>query len=87
MFSIFSSTELSSTDRARLRRIEQKLDLIIQHLGLALPDNSPPGMTDEIRALADNGNKIGAIKLYREHNGADLKDAKDASDAYLANRA
>jgi ribosomal protein L7/L12 len=35
----------------------------------------------QIRALLDGGQKIMAIKLYREHTGAGLKEAKDAVEA------
>ena len=34
----------------------------------------------EIDALLEAGDKIGAIKLYREKTGCDLKEAKDAID-------
>lgn len=34
----------------------------------------PPGVVAEIR----NGNKLIAIKLYREHTGVGLAEAKDA---------
>ncbi len=36
---------------------------------------------DSITALARQGNKIGAIKLYREQTGVGLKEAKDAVEA------
>ena len=35
-------------------------------------------LTDKCASLLRNGNKIGAIKLWREHTGASLKDAKEA---------
>jgi len=41
---------------------------------------SPDWMT-EVRALTSNGNKIQAIKVYREHTGLGLKEAKDAVEA------
>ena len=39
------------------------------------------GSMDEVRALALQGNKIQAIKRYRELTGAGLKEAKDYVDA------
>jgi ribosomal protein L7/L12 len=33
---------------------------------------------DEVRALKAEGNLIQAIKVYREHSGLGLKEAKDA---------
>ena len=35
---------------------------------------------DEIRAALQEGNKIVAIKLYREYSGLGLKEAKDIID-------
>jgi ribosomal protein L7/L12 len=84
MFSLFSSAELSQADAARLRRIEQKLDLILAHLGLAYEPAST--LDDEARRLADAGRKIEAIKAYREATGAGLADAKEAVEDYLRGR-
>lgn len=39
-------------------------------------------MEEIVSALAD-GNKIEAIKLYREASGVGLKDAKDAVEALI----
>jgi ribosomal protein L7/L12 len=35
----------------------------------------------EVRRLKESGNVITAIKLYREHTGLGLKEAKDAVEA------
>jgi ribosomal protein L7/L12 len=40
----------------------------------------------EVRSLLAAGDKIGAIKLYRELTGLGLKEAKDAVDAMEAGR-
>ena len=46
------------------------------------PPAGPPGIDQEqIRQLVRDGNKIRAIKLYREQTGAGLRDAKDAVEA------
>jgi hypothetical protein len=46
------------------------------------PAASPLGIDPEqIRQLVRTGNKIGAIKLYREQTGAGLREAKDAVEA------
>jgi hypothetical protein len=76
------------SDSGRLRRVEAKLDLILQHLGLEYKDPATPGgLTEEVKALAENpGQKIAAIKLHREQTGLDLKEAKDAVEAYIAGR-
>jgi len=48
----------------------------------SLPDQSPPNqLIDEVCDMAQSGNKIEAIKLYRQTTGAGLKEAKDAVEA------
>ena len=82
MFSLFTNP-LPPADAARLRRVEAKLDLILAHLGIAPADPVADGLSAEARALADRGEKIMAIKAYRDQTGVGLKDAKDAVEAYL----
>jgi ribosomal protein L7/L12 len=66
----------------RARRIERKLDLVMEHLGIHVQEpDAPPGVMDELAV----GRKIEAIKLYRQATGAGLKEAKDAVEA-LAKR-
>jgi hypothetical protein len=64
---------IKRTDR-RIARVDQKLDLILDHLGLRQAD---PAL-DQVTALLRDGKKFQAIKVYREITGADLKEAKDA---------
>ncbi len=50
----------------------------------ARPDGPPPPAStadNEILELLRSGNKIAAIKLYRERTGGGLKDAKEAVEA------
>jgi len=77
---------LGRTDRERLRRIEAKLDLTLEHLGIDYVDAASPGsLSEEARALArQRRGKIAAIKLHRAQTGAGLREAKDAVEAYLA---
>jgi hypothetical protein len=68
-------TAASSDLRKRLgsRRIERKLDALLQHHGIVLPARLSP----EVQALAlQPGQKIAAIKLHREQTGASLAQAK-----------
>jgi ribosomal protein L7/L12 len=71
-------------DRARLDRVEQKIDLLLTHADLGY---TPPPKT-EWQALADDGpaRKIAAIKSYREETGAGLAEAKRAVEEYIAGR-
>lgn len=41
----------------------------------------PPKLEQQIKNLLEEGDKIGAIKLYRAHTGAWLKESKDAVEA------
>ncbi|GAB3973161.1 ribosomal protein L7/L12 [Plantactinospora veratri] len=81
-------TELSSAGRrqretaARLRRVEAKLDVVMGHLGLALPEPALP----EVLAQLERGQKIAAVKAYREATGEGLREAKEAVDRLAAER-
>ena len=77
LFDFFSDSqrEPSSGD---LRRIEKKLDMILNHLGL---EYQP--FTERVRLAADGGKKIEAIKLYREETGVGLVQAKEDVEAYM----
>ena len=59
----------------RVARLDVKLDLLLKHAGVEYDPYKtlPP---EVINAL-QNGQKIQAIKLYREASGVGLKDAKD----------
>jgi hypothetical protein len=59
----------------RQTRLEAKVDLLLKHAGLTYDPraNAPPGVLDALRA----GQKIEAIRLYRQATGVDLKTAKD----------
>ena len=73
--SIFSAT--NPVILAQLARIERKLDAIISRLEIQLPDDR----LQEVRDLAAAGEKISAIKLYRELTSAGLAEAKAAVEA------
>lgn len=77
--SLMLLTTASSRETKRLERgigrLENKLDLIIRHLDIAEP-LSP--LDTKITQLIHVGEKIKAIKLYREETGASLKEAKAA---------
>ena len=74
LFSFIGSSESSAPNDDRLRIIEKKLDMILQHLGLGYAEEE----LEEVRRLLQDGQKIEAIKLFREITGVGLKEAKDA---------
>ncbi|GJQ36602.1 MAG: hypothetical protein JETCAE01_26120 [Anaerolineaceae bacterium] len=65
--------------KARVAELEDRLNYIYTHFGLSYnqnPANKDPRIIDLIRS----GNKIGAIKLYREMTNAGLAEAKGVID-------
>lgn len=74
--------EFSQETRNRLRRLEQKVDFLLNELGLvekeeaSLPSVHPP--LAEVVALLRQNRKIEAIKVYRQVMDVGLKEAKDA---------
>jgi hypothetical protein len=58
---------------ARLRAIDRKLDLVLGSLGI----DPHQGLDKQVSELVRSGQKIEAIKLYREQTGVGLKEAKD----------
>ena len=83
MFSIFGGDERNRAEATRLRRLEKKLDLVLEHLGISVDSELESGLVEEARRLADSGQKIAAIKAQREGSGADLVAAKEAVEAYM----
>jgi ribosomal protein L7/L12 len=60
---------------AAISRLDAKLDALLQHAGVDFNPygHVPPDVVDALK----RGEKIEAIKRYREGTGAGLKDAKD----------
>ena len=58
-----------------LSRLEAKLDLLLKNAGLAYEPfgDLPPGVVEALQ----RGEKISAIKCYRQATGAGLKEAKE----------
>jgi len=76
------STFLKPKDQARLRRLESKIDLLIKHAGLA--NESKVSIPPDVLEALQRGDKIGAIKCYREATGAGLAEAKQQVEAMQA---
>ena len=54
--------------------------------GASIPDSATAttNLEQEVRSLLDQGKKIEAVKVYKDHTGSSLKDAKDAVEALQA---
>ena len=66
--------------RERVRRLEQRVDALLRHFGLAELPHEPQQALGEVLALKREGRLIDAIKRYRELTGVGLKEAKDYVD-------
>jgi ribosomal protein L7/L12 len=69
---------------ARIARIETALQTLILRLGInpaeIIPQESPEvrAIRDAVRAALMAGDKVKAIRLYRDYYGVGLKEAQDA---------
>ncbi len=72
----------------KVAQLERKIDFILRHLDLEYqePDEPAPAYIGQIRSLLQRGNKIEAIKMYREATGVGLAEAKAAVEAIEAGR-
>jgi hypothetical protein len=78
VYSVASQMSLSL-----LQRIEQKLNIIIQHAGISLPDElNAKVLAEDVKDLAFQ-NRIEATQIHRERTGAGLAEAKMLIDEYL----
>ncbi|WP_433231926.1 hypothetical protein ACQP2H_08295 [Micromonospora sp. CA-248260] len=66
----------------RLVEIERRQRLIMEHLGIVDRGPALPGVREHLA----RGEKIKAIKAYREATGTDLRTAKEAVEAIAAGR-
>ena len=60
---------------ARLAAIESFLSVLASHAGIAYV-NPTATVPPEVVAMAQSGDRIGAMKLYRELTGAGLAEAQ-----------
>jgi len=76
---MITETEIQQL-RSRVNELEDRLKFIYQRLGIdyATDPSANPISSPEIQAALRSGNKIEAIKIYRELTGVGLAEAKDA---------
>lgn len=67
--------------RSRINELEDRLNFLYRRLNIDYADpNSDPVLSSQIQAALRGGNKIEAIKIYRELTGVGLAEAKQAID-------
>ena len=62
--------------RQRVAKLERTVAFMLDQLQLTYIDKPEDGPFPEVAALVNKGDKLGAIKLYREKTGASLADAQ-----------
>lgn len=71
---------------AGLAGAKNAVEAIERHVEPTASDAPHGEFEQQLLALVERGEKIMAIKLYREQTGAGLKEAKDAVEALAARR-
>ena len=67
--------------KARIEELEERLKFIYRRLNIEYMDpNSDPILSPQIQEALRRGNKIEAIKIYREMTGVGLAEAKQVID-------
>lgn len=67
--------------RSRVNELEDRLKALYRHLNLEYANpGEDPAMNPKVQEALRRGNKIEAIKVYRELTGLGLAEAKDAID-------
>jgi len=67
--------------KARIEELEERLKFIYRRLNIEYMDpNSDPILSPQIQEALRRGNKIEAIKIYRELTGVGLAEAKQVID-------
>ena len=68
--------------KSRINELEDRLKFLYRRLNIdyAEDPNSDPGLDPRIQDALRRGNKIEAIKIYRELTGVGLAEAKDVID-------
>ena len=67
--------------RSRINELEDRLKFIYRRLNIEYADpSSNPVLSPQVQEALRRGNKIEAIKIYRELTGTGLAEAKQAID-------
>lgn len=76
---------VSETDiialKARIEELEERMKFLYRRLNIDYMDpNSDPALAPQVQDALRRGNKIEAIKIYRELTGVGLAEAKQVID-------
>lgn len=66
--------------RMRVAKLEQIVEQLQRHLGVAFAAAAPGNVSSEVLALVRKADKLSAMRLHMRQTGCDLKTAKDLID-------
>jgi ribosomal protein L7/L12 len=67
--------------RSRVNELEDRLKFLYRRLNIEYADpNNDPALSPQVQEALRRGNKIEAIKIYRELTGVGLAEAKQVID-------
>jgi len=71
--------------KSRINELEEKLQIVYRKLNMDYDNpestaNADPALSPQVQDALRRGNKIEAIKIYRELTGVGLAEAKQAID-------
>ena len=76
LVAVVSWFQMRLEDRERLEKLEAKLSFLYRSLGVTAQEAPDWRASPALLELVKKGDKIAAIKAFREETGASLKDAK-----------
>jgi ribosomal protein L7/L12 len=75
---MFSDSKNSAYLQYQIKRVEEKIDLLLRHAGIEAPIDP---LTVQVKELLQANQRINAITLVRQSTGAGLREAKEWVDA------
>ncbi|MCU0276570.1 MAG: ribosomal protein L7/L12 [Acidobacteria bacterium] len=69
--------------KARLEKVEAQLGFLFRSMGITAGQAPPGHASAAVLEMAARGDKIAAIKAFREETGASLKDAKEFIESLI----
>ncbi|WP_461534995.1 hypothetical protein [Spongorhabdus nitratireducens] len=82
LFALLPITLIELTNvRRKLQRTESKLNLLLQRHGLDHHEETV--IPEEVEQALQAGRKIRAIRLYRQHTGASLREAHEIVTTFV----
>ncbi len=73
-----------SLNQRKLKLVERKIDMLLEKQGISV--NGAEFVPLEVQQALKNNKKIKAIRLYRQHTGASLKEAQQSVNDFIESK-